>query len=203
MSIWDETNERSAIRLLAGWILLERSEQVLSKGPRTPGDPAQAEGGQSAGWPPAPALCPQHASRRQHDTIRELSRLLKWESERKATAKDTRRIAEVLEYLNRDEEALFWWKKAATRGDEDAQDYLEILNAESAGNSQMRSDLREEEDRQLRFLSLFVLDCMSARRDALAAMRIALRAAPKEASGLVEEIEQFLAPDRMTDGRRL
>ncbi|MER7794696.1 hypothetical protein [Streptomyces sp. NPDC097640] len=208
MSTWDRENEQSAIRLLAVWALLERSEQALSKSSRTPEDSVQAEGGQLAGWPPAPAPCPDDP---EHTEAKgELVLLLARECAHKATAEETRRIAELLEYLDRDEEALRWWKWAAERGDEDARDYLEMLHTERQehdsppkNDSPMPSQLGTNP-------ALFVCEASgtSAGTHTFAAVQLALSAAAnpelsEEVKQLVREIEEYLQhPDRMTDGRR-
>src|SRR5262245_36994558 len=99
MSTWGKGDGQSAIRLLAVWTLLERSEQALSRSSRTPEDSTQAEGGQLAGWPPAPAPCPD--DRELIEAKSELVLLLARECTHKATAQETRRVAEILEYLER------------------------------------------------------------------------------------------------------
>ncbi|SCD41481.1 hypothetical protein GA0115250_10648 [Streptomyces sp. BvitLS-983] len=55
LSAWThQPEERGAIRLLALWLLLEGSEQAVSRSSRIGEDSVQAEGGQPSGWPPAP-----------------------------------------------------------------------------------------------------------------------------------------------------
>ncbi|MEU1660936.1 hypothetical protein ABZ527_33235 [Streptomyces griseofuscus] len=207
MSTWDKENEQSAIRLLAVWALLERSEQALSKSSRTPEDSAQAEGGQLTGWPPAPAPCPD--DRGQTEARGELVLLLARECAHKTTAQETRRIAELLEYLDRDEQALRWWKWAAERGDEDSRDYLELLHTErqeqenSSAESPATSALENS-------AALYVWKTSGTNTGShtFAAVQLALSAAnnpelSEDAKQLVREIEEYLQhPDRMTDGRR-
>ncbi|WP_406214450.1 hypothetical protein [Streptomyces decoyicus] len=209
MSTWYWESEQSAIRLLAVWALLERSEQALSKSPRTPEDSVQAEGGQLAGWPPAPAPCPDDASERT-EAKGELVLLLARECAHKATAEETRRIAELLEYLDRDEEALRWWRWAAERGDEDARGYLDMLCAErQEQESPPKVDSPTSPQLQTT-AALFVCEASgaSAGSHTFAAVQLALNAAAnpelsEEAKQLVREIEEYLQhPDRMTDGRR-
>ncbi|MFD3883340.1 hypothetical protein [Streptomyces microflavus] len=208
MNFWDEVDEQGAIRLLAVWVLLERSEQALSKISRTPEDPEQAEGGQLAGWPPAPA--PRPDTPESTEAKRELVGLLVREWTKKNTAPETRRIAELLEYLDRPEEALSWWELAARRGDEDAKDYLEILRAEMQEDEKNPAGLSEPPKSEGESASSFVWRAcsMSSGSDAITAVRVALSAASssdvsEEAKKLVRDIEMYMRhPDRMTDGRR-
>lgn len=207
MSTWGKENEQSAIRLLAVWALLERSEQALSKSPRTPEDSVQAEGGQLTGWPPAPAPCPDD---REHTEAKgELVLLLARECAHKTTAQETRRIAELLEYLDRDEEAMRWWLWAAERGDEDARDYLEMLSAErqEQENPSVSSPTSSELENSAA-LYVWKASGTNAGSHTFAAVQLALSAAvnpgmSEDAKQLVREIEEYLQhPDRMTDGRR-
>ncbi|TKS98695.1 hypothetical protein [Streptomyces lasalocidi] len=207
MSTWGNEHEQSAIRLLAVWALLERSEQALSNGSRTPEDSVQAEGGQLAGWPPAPAPCPD--DREQTEAKGELVLLLARECAHKTTAPETRRIAELLEYLNRDEEAMRWWQWAAERGDEDARDYLEMLHAERYGQENPSADSPTlEELENSAALYVWKSSETNAGSHTFAAVQLALSAAvnselSEDAKQLVREIEEYLQhPDRMTDGRR-
>ncbi|GAA0452169.1 hypothetical protein [Streptomyces olivaceiscleroticus] len=211
MNFWDQSDERNVIRLLALRLLLERSEQALSMSPRMAGDSAQAEGGQLSGWPPAPAplpQCPRFENRQRTAATRELATLLNQESTLTATGAQARQIAELLEYLDRDEEALTWWKKAAARGDEDAQDYLDILGdeekektgefpcpdaqtGETPGGSLACS--AQKAGSFLMGGGAFVAACLAATEPKIS----------KDTERLLEEIEEFLTdPDRMTDGRR-
>jgi hypothetical protein len=207
MSIWDDEDVQSAIRLLAAWVLLERSEQALSKSPRTPVDSAQAEGGQLAGWPPALAECPDGPER--IGAKGELVILLARECEQKATAQETRRIAELMEYLDRDEEALTWWQWAAERGDEDAADYLEMLRAErlEKENPSDESPAPSEPEENAAML-VWKASTTATGSHTFAAVQLALSAATnpwlsEDAKQLVREIEEYLQhPDRMTDGKR-
>ncbi|MGW2426363.1 hypothetical protein ACWC0C_45510 [Streptomyces sp. NPDC001709] len=133
LSAWThQPEERGTIRLLALWLLLEGCEQAVSKGPRIGEDPVQADGGQPSGWPPAPAAYPENPGNGNHrlGVVRELRTLLKKEVDDSATPQETRRVAEILEFLDRDDEARRWWEKAALKGDEDARDYLYVLDAE-------------------------------------------------------------------------
>ncbi|MEU2209686.1 hypothetical protein [Streptomyces hygroscopicus] len=207
MSTWDQEHQQSAIRLLAVWALLERCEQALSKSPRTPEDSVQTEGGQPAGWPPGPAPCPDD---REHTEAKsELVLLLARECAHKTTAQETRRIAELLEYLNRDEEALCWWQWAAERGDEDARDYLELLRAErqEQENPPVESPAPSELENRAA-LYVWKASGTNAGSHTFAAVQLALSAAvnpelSEDAKQLVREIEKYLQhPDRMTDGRR-
>ncbi|MFF3359237.1 hypothetical protein ACFYWN_43185 [Streptomyces sp. NPDC002917] len=211
LSAWThQPEERGTIRLLALWLLLEGSEQALSKDSRIGEDPVQAEGGQSAGWPPASAPCLENLGNGNHriGVVRELRTLLKKEIDDSATPQETRRAAEILEFLDRDNEARSWWEKAALKGDEDARDYLHILDAEReeklstcCGNGKERT---EEAFRS--FVSGFV--CQSAgirvatdRVDsALGEAGVGLSEATQ---ALVREIEDFLTHlGRTTGGPR-
>ncbi|MFE1442922.1 hypothetical protein [Streptomyces sp. NPDC058739] len=127
-----QPKEHDTIRLLALWVLLEGSEQAVSKSPRIGEDSAQAEGGQLTGWPPAPAPCLPYSINGNHraGAFLELRTLLKKEIDDCAKPQETRRVAEILELMDWDSEARTWWQKAAAKGDEDARDYLEILDAE-------------------------------------------------------------------------
>ncbi|MFF4542249.1 hypothetical protein [Streptomyces aureus] len=46
------------------------------------------------------------------------------------TPSELRRIAELTEIVDSDEAALYWWHEAAVAGDQDAIDYLEMLDQE-------------------------------------------------------------------------
>lgn len=134
LSAWThQPDERGTIRLLALWLLLEGSEQAFSKGSRIGEDPVQAEGGQPASWPPAPAPCLEDHGNGNHriGVVRELRTLLRKEIDDSATPQETRRVAEILELLDRGNVARSWWERAALKGDEDARDYLHILDVES------------------------------------------------------------------------
>ncbi|WP_329163127.1 hypothetical protein OHA63_37915 [Streptomyces anulatus] len=136
LSAWThQPEERGAIRLLALWLLLEGSEQAFSKGSRINEGSVQAEGGQPSGWPPAPPCLEDGDGNHRIGVVRELRNLLKKEIDDSATPQETRRVAEILELLGRDNVARSWWEKAAIKGDEDAQDYLHILDAEREENS--------------------------------------------------------------------
>jgi hypothetical protein len=136
--------------------------------------------------------------------------LLARECEQKSTPQETRRIAELLEYVDRDEEALTWWQLAAERGDEDAQDYLELLHAEVHEKDLPLTGLPESSPHLEESAALFLskVSGMSVGSRMFAAVQLALSAAanPETSEGaerFVREIEEYLQrPDRMTDGRR-
>lgn len=210
LSAWTyQPEERGAIRLLALWLLLEGSEQAFSKGSRIGEDSVQAEGGQPSGWPPAPAPCLEIVGGNHRiGAVRELHTLLKKEIDDSATPQETRRVAEILEFLDRDDVARSWWEKAALKGDEDARDYLHILDAEREENlSACCGQGKEHAEESFRsFVSGFV--CRSA-GTRVAADRVdwALGEAGVDLSeatqALVREIEDFLAHlDRTTGGPR-
>ncbi|WP_143079203.1 hypothetical protein [Streptomyces monashensis] len=211
LSAWTrQPEERGTIRLLALWLLLEGSEQAFSKGSRIGEDPVQAEGGQPAGWPPAPAPCLEDHGNGNHriGVVRELRTLLKKEVDDSATPQETRRVAEILEFLDRDNVARSWWERAALKGDEDARDYLHILDAESEEElSACCGHGKEHTEEAFRsFVSGFA--CRSAgirvaadRVDwALGEAGVGLSEATQ---ALVREIEDFLAHlDHTTGGPR-
>ncbi|WP_159027744.1 hypothetical protein [Streptomyces pactum] len=206
------SEEHGPIRLLALWLLLEASEQAVSKGPRIGEDPVQAEGGQPAGWPPAPAPCPNPDADGHHRTqaIRELCTLMKKEIHDSATPRQTRRIAEILELLDRETMALEWWVRAARRGDKDAQDYLEILHAESEEDLPACREWKEGEYLTARSFTSLVSDLACPSIDPRATTD-QVEPEPGETGldlvegtqALVREIESFLAHlDHTTDGPR-
>ncbi|MFI6608019.1 hypothetical protein [Streptomyces sp. NBC_00212] len=211
LSAWThQPEERGTIRLLALWLLLEGSEQAFSKGSRISEDPVQAEGGQPSGWPPAPAPCLEDHRNGTHriGAVRELHALLKKEIDDSATPQETRRVAEILELLDRDNVARSWWERAALKGDEDARDYLHILDVESEEElSTCCGHEKERAEEAFRsFVSGFV--CRSAgirvatdRVDsALGEAGVGLSEATQ---ALVREIEDFLAHlDHTTGGPR-
>ncbi|MDW4910695.1 hypothetical protein RB628_36580 [Streptomyces sp. ADMS] len=211
LSAWThQPEERGTIRLLALWLLLEGSEQVLSKGSRIAEDPVQAEGGQPAGWPPAPAPCLEDNGNGNHriGAARELRALLKKEIDDSATPQETRRVAEILEFLDRDNEARSWWEKAALKGDEDARDYLHVLDAERVQELSACSGREKEhtEEAFSVFVSSFVCRAAGIRVSAdrvdwaLGKAGIGLSEATQ---ALVREIEDFLAHlDHTTGGPR-
>ncbi|WP_157955236.1 hypothetical protein [Streptomyces noursei] len=211
LSAWTyQPGERGTIRLLALWLLLEGSEQALSKGSRIGENPVQAEGGQPAGWPPAPAPRLEDPGNENHriGVIRELHTLLKKEIDDTATPQETRRVAEILEFLDRDNLARRWWERAAVKGDEDARDYLRILETErEEGLSACCEHEKEPSEEAFRsFVSGFVCRSIGIR---VAADRVdwALGEAGvglSEASqALVRGIEDFLAhSDHTTGGPR-
>lgn len=218
MSHLDQPDDTRALRLFAMLLLLDRADQALTKGPRTPEDSAQAEGGRLSGRPPAPAPYPQPSLRKQ--AMCELAELLHRDAERTATGPDLRRVAEIWEFLDRDQLARCWWIKAARMGDEDAKDYLEVLESEShlepPEHHSDSTELRETVMRRMReklhspdskegkaaVCEKFVL------RLALETPLLLSRAGKEEITGevqsMIREIEEYLAsPEHLTDGRRL
>ncbi|WP_221361063.1 hypothetical protein [Streptomyces beigongshangae] len=209
LSAWTHQPEgRGTIRLLALWLLLEGSEQAFSKGSRISEDPVQAEGGQPSGWPPAPALCLEENGNHRAGVVRELHALLKKEIDDSATPQETRRVAEILEFLDRDNVARSWWERAALKGDEDARDYLHILDVESEEklSACSRHATERTEESFMSFVSSFVCRSAGIR---VAADRVdwALGEAgvglSETTQALVREIEDFLAHlDHTTGGPR-
>ncbi len=213
-------------RRFAVLLLTDRAHQALHAGPRMSGDPAQAEGGQLIGWPPAPAghtvpdstpatdLGPADPGDRRN-ALHTLASLLLKVASYSATPADVREIAELWEYLDRDDEALPWWVKAAEMGDEDAQGYLEIL---LEGRQQNREDemVSPRAVNQGCWVDLCAppnvivqVDLVCALPDSpgrrpLSPQVVDIRSASVEAAveRMVREIETFRAhPDQMTDGR--
>jgi hypothetical protein len=207
LSAWTHyPEERGAIRLLALWLLLEGSEQAVSKGSRIGENPVQAEGGQPSGWPPAPAPSPETSGIGNHrlGVRRELHSLLKKEIDDSATPQETRRVAEILEFLDRDDEARRWWKKAALKGDQDALDYLHVLDAENEENLSACSLGGEQADEAFRsFVSAFACPSLLIADRLDSALGEAGVRMPEGSQNLVREIEDFLAHlDHTTGGPR-
>ncbi|MCH0573070.1 hypothetical protein I3F60_28145 [Streptomyces sp. MUM 136J] len=212
LSTWtQQPEERGAIRLLALWLLLEGFEQAVSKSPRIGEDSVQAEGGQLTGWPPPPAPCLQYLGNGNHriGVMRDLHLLLKKEISDSATPQETRRVAEILEFLDREDEARNWWEKAALKGDEDARDYLQILDAER--EEQVSACQKEEREAHVgeaftAFVSSFACPTIGTRAAAdrvSSALDKAGVELPQGTQSLAREIEEFLAHlDHMTGGPR-
>ncbi|MFF4355016.1 hypothetical protein [Streptomyces sp. NPDC001530] len=213
LSTWPlQPEERGTIRLLVLRLLLEGCEQAVSEDPRIGEDSDQAEGGQPTGWPPASAPCPEYVidGNSRSEALRELHTLLKREIDDSATPQETRRVAEILEFLDRDAEARQWWEKAASKGDEDAQGYLEILDAE---REEELSACRKKQERVAHSVEAFTsfgssFACRS-NDTRVAANRVdssSGQARSELAEGtqtLVREIEDFLTHlDHTTDGPR-
>lgn len=211
LSAWTyQPEERGNIRLLALWLLLEGSEQTVSKGPRISEDSAQAEGGRPSGRPPAPAACPENTRDGNHQTRmwRELRTLLKKEVCDSATPRETRRVAEILEFLDRDDEARSWWEKAALKGDEDAQDYLHVLDSEREKKLSACCDQEGKGTGEAfrSFMSGFACQPFTAHviadRVDSALGEVGVRLS-KDSQTLVQEIEAFLTHlDHTTGGPR-
>ncbi|GHB92460.1 hypothetical protein GCM10010306_104500 [Streptomyces umbrinus] len=210
---WQQSEEQGTIRLLALWLLLKASEQAASKSSRIGENSVQVKGGRPAGRPPAPFPCPEHAleSNSRTGVLRELHTLLERELKESVTPQETRRVAEILEFLDRDVEAYQWWEKAACRGDEDARDYLEILAAEGKRSLSSRPERCANEERSIGAFTSFVsgfVACHSI-ESRVSADRVdsAVGEAGDEPSEgtqtLVREIEDFLIHlDRTADGPR-
>jgi hypothetical protein len=203
------------IRLLALWVLLERSEQAEYMSPRIHEDSVHAEGGQPTGWPPAPSLHQGYLINGNHRSgvLNELLTLLKKEIDDCARPQETRRVAEILELLEWDGEARTWWLKAAARGDEDAQDYLEVLDAEHEFESlACRKEHRKEVIDPGTITSLLSdsdsdFACHHDPRQAAQHVEAVLAEAginlSRDTQALIREIEDFLAHlDPTTGGPR-
>lgn len=213
LSTWThQPEERGTIRLLALWLLLEGSEHAISKSHRIGEDSVQAEGGQPTGWPPAPAPCLEYlgTETRRAGVIRELRTLLKKEVDDSATPQETRRVAEILEFLDRDSEARSWWEKAALKGDEDARDYLDILDAEREEKLSACQEGKEREERIAEAFTVFVsgfacppIDIHVVKDRVVSALGEAGVELSEGTQTLVREIEDFLAHlDHTTGGPR-
>ncbi|MFF7852111.1 hypothetical protein ACFZDF_31640 [Streptomyces sp. NPDC007910] len=207
LSAWTHhPEERGAIRLLALWLLLEGAEQAVSKGSRIGENPVQAEGGQPSGWPPAPAPCPETSGSGNHrlGVRRELHSLLKKELDDSATPQETRRVAEILEFLDRDDEARSWWKRAALKGDQDALDYLHVLDVENEENLSACSLGGEQADEAFRsFVSAFACPSLLLADRLDSALGEAGVRMPEGSQNLVREVEDFLTRlDHTTGGPR-
>lgn len=207
LSAWTHhPEERGAIRLLALWLLLEGAEQAVSMGSRIGENPVQAEGGQPSGWPPAPAPCPESSGSGNHrlGVRRELHSLLKKEIDDSATPQETRRVAEILEFLDRDDEARSWWKRAALKGDQDALDYLHVLDVESEENLSACSLGGEQADEAFRsFVSAFACPSLLLADRLDSALGEAGVRMSEGSQNLVREVEDFLTRlDHTTGGPR-
>lgn len=228
MSVWDRRDDRSAIRLFAVLLLLDRADQALSSTSRMAGNSPQAEGGRPAGRPPAPVPCPRPAARAKDEDlsphaagngnpVHELAFLLKREIRAEYAGADMRRIAELLELLELGERARRWWKKAALMGDEDARNYLEILEteeeAEAAGRGTgLRSSTADPSaGSRLRADWASLLSAgpgpFTDRPPVPVAPRPVVRegreSSPEDTQGLMREIEEYLPRlDQAVDGGR-
>ncbi|MEZ7002328.1 hypothetical protein [Streptomyces sp. AD55] len=209
LSTWThQPEERGTIRLLALWLLLEGFEQAASKSPRIGEDSVQVEGGRLASRPPAPGrhLKFVGAGTSRIGAYAELRNLLKRELHDSATPQETRRVAEILELLDRDTEARIWWVKAALKGDADAQDYLAVLEAEEGEKSSECQEGKYGESRFGEAVTALVSSfaCRSLSRVDLTRVDSALGEAGIEPSEgtriLVREIEVFLAHLDHTSG---
>ncbi|WP_431985237.1 hypothetical protein [Streptomyces qinglanensis] len=123
-----------------------------------------------------------------------------------AAAQETRRVAEVLEFLDRDDEARSWWEKAALKGDEDARDYLYVVDSEQ---QEERSECcGQEEENSDEYLNLSV---KGPTRLPSTAQIIADLTGPvsagtgagvsEESQVLVQQVEDFLTRLDPTTGR--
>ncbi|MGW0121918.1 hypothetical protein [Streptomyces sp. NPDC003327] len=208
LSAWTHhPEERGAIRLLALWLLLEGAEQAISKGSRISENRVQAEGGQPSGWPPAPAPGPETggSKNRRLGSHRELHALLKKEIDDSATPQETRRVAEILEFLDRDDEARSWWNRAALKGDQDALDYLHVLDAENDGDSSSYCWREKSKgDQSFRsFVRSFACSPLLIADRLDSALGEAGVRMPDGSQNLVREIEDFLTHlDHTTGGPR-
>jgi hypothetical protein len=136
---------------------------------------------------------------------RELHSLLKKEIDDSATPQETRRVAEILEFLDRDDEARSWWEKAAFKGDQDALDYLHVLDAEGEEKlSACCGREREPVDEAFRsFVSAFACPPLLIADRLDSALGEAGVRMPEGSQNLVREIEDFLTHlDHTTGGPR-
>lgn len=207
MSSWMFHEEREAFGRL---VLLELFDQALREENRLGEDSVLTlnQGGRPSGRPPAGACLVTVENplrtrdllrdRRQRRRLFELFRLLNKDTKNQLEPAEERRVAEIAEAFGDLKAAYGWWRRAAASGDEDAQDYVEILE-EELGVSDIPDDaatsrklFREQfAAPQVRLLRRFCSD---------------EQIAESELTDLFREIEQFLSnPGQVADhgGRRI
>ncbi|MGW1395660.1 hypothetical protein ACWD6Q_28815 [Streptomyces nigra] len=133
--------------------------------------------------------------RRQRNRLFELFRLLNKDSKNQLEPAEERRIAEIAEAFGDLKAAYGWWRRAAASGDEDAKDYVEILE-EELGVSDFPDDAAKS---RMLFREHFAAPQVRLLRHFCSRERIA----EAELNDLFTEIEQFLSnPDQVADGGR-
>jgi hypothetical protein len=204
MSSWMFDEEREAFGRL---VLLELLDQALREESRMGevSDLTLNLGGRPSGRPPAGACLATvenpHRVRnllrdpRQRNRLRELFKLLNKDTKSQLEPAEERRVAEIAEAFGDLKAAYGWWQRAAASGDEDAKDYVEILE-EELGVSDAPDDTTTSS--RLFFVQFTVPQVRLLRRFCNRE-----QIAESELNDLFEEIEQFLSnPDQVADGGR-
>ncbi|MFE2246662.1 hypothetical protein [Streptomyces lavendulae] len=180
MNLIDREQRDELVRL----VLLELWKQADDRGLGEISAPGQ--GGRPSGRPPAGGSAEKSLKLKAlTELIATLNALTVSSS---SCPEDLRRVAELFELLGDQPLANRWWKKAALAGDEDARDYLDVLEEEALEIEHARpvlpvGDLRRNLDSRLRGL------------------RRTLR--ESEIDRLMKEVERFLeSPDQVVDGGR-
>ncbi|MEV0780798.1 hypothetical protein ACIBLA_25915 [Streptomyces sp. NPDC050433] len=204
MSSWMFDEEREAFGRL---VLLELLDQALREENRL-GEVSYLtlnQEGRPSGRPPAGACLVTVENplrvrdllrdRRQRDRLCELFKLLNKETKNQLEPAEERRVAEIAEAFGDLKAAYGWWRRAAASGDEDAKDYVEILE-EELGVSDVPDDAATS--RRL-FREHFTVPQVRLLRRFCSREQIA----EAELNDLFGEIEQFLSnPDQVADGGR-
>lgn len=204
MSSWMFDEEREAFGRL---VLLELFDQALREENRL-GEVSYLtlnQEGRPSGRPPAGACLVTVENplrvrdllrdRRQRDRLCELFKLLNKDTKNQLEPAQERRVAEIAEAFGDLKAAHGWWRRAAASGDEDAKDYVEILE-EELGVSEVPDDAATS--RRL-FREHFTVPQVRLLRRFCSREQIA----EAELNDLFGEIEQFLSnPDQVADGGR-
>lgn len=204
MSSWMFDEERVAFGRL---VLLELFDQALREENRL-GEVSRLtlnQGGRPSGRPPAGACLVTVGNplrvrdllrdRRQRGRLCELFKLLNKDTKNQLEPAEERRVAEIAEAFGDLKAAYGWWRRAAASGDEDAKDYVEILE-EELGVSDVPDDAATS--RRL-FREHFTVPQVRLLRRLCSREQIA----EAELNDLFGEIEQFLSnPDQVADGGR-
>ncbi|MFJ5726048.1 hypothetical protein [Streptomyces sp. NPDC093149] len=204
MSSWMFDEEREAFGRL---VLLELFDQALHEENRLGevSDLTLNLGGRPSCRPPAGACLVTVEDpfrvrdllrdRRQRNRLYELFKLLNKDTKGQLKPAEERRVAEIAEAFGDLKAAYGWWRRAAASGDEDAKDYVEILE-EELGVSDAPDDAAVS--RRL-FREQFTVPQVRLMRRFCSRERIA----EDELNDLFGEIEQFLSnPDQVADGGR-
>lgn len=204
MSSWMFDEEREAFARL---VLLELFDQALCEETRLGqvSDLLVNQGGRPSGRPPAGACLAteEHAihvrdlilNRRHRDRLVELLKLFNKDLKDEIVPAEIRRVAEIIESFGDLRGSYRWWQRAAISGDEDAKDYLEILEEDLEV-----SDVPDEEGKsRTLFREQFTLRQVTTLRRLYSRECVS----EKELNDLFGEIEQFLSnPDQVADGGR-
>ncbi|MEW2553656.1 hypothetical protein AB0957_18215 [Streptomyces zhihengii] len=205
MNSWMFDEEREALGRL---VLLELFDQALCEESRL-GEVSVLilkQWGRPSGRPPAGACLVTDGGsplrvrdllrdRRQRTRLCELLSLLNKDAKGPLEPSEERRVAEIAEAFGDLKAAYGWWRRAAASGDEDAKDYVEILE-EELGVSDAPDDAAKS--RRL-FREHFTVPPIQVLRRFCSREKIA----ESELNDLFGEIEQFLSnPDQVADGGR-